>query len=422
MMQNILVLLYEFNIILNFVLYANNTMESIIDLSESRRLAQKYEYRRYLFSHIPVDQRLVIISGARGTGKTTMLLQFLTQVSMGPAKAVYLNLDDVIFSTVSPVDFIDWYYKRGGLLVVLDEVHKYPGWSRALKTVYDRYPDLKIIATGSSSLQMEAGEADLSRRAVYLNINELSLREFAELRYNITIEKVSLKEILDLHSEISREISRKIKPLQLFEDYLRFGAYPLFNDGIEYYHSRLNRSVSAILETDLPALTNITYGTVVRIKKLLAVIAESAPFTPNILEMSARVGIARDLMYKYLNLLEKAGLIYMLRKVSGGNSIMTKPEKIFLHNPNMSHALTLNRAGKGTLRETFFLNQMSVQHRVNYPSSGDFIVEGQYVFEIGGKTKKGNQIRGVANSWIARDDIEHGAGNVIPLWLFGFTY
>lgn len=397
-------------------------MESILELSESRRMAQKHQYKRYLFSQIPVDQRLVIISGARGTGKTTMLLQFLSKMEVGPAKAVYLNLDDVIFSTVSPVDFIDWYYKRGGLLVVLDEVHKYPGWSRAIKTVYDRYPDLKIIATGSSSLQMGAGEADLSRRAVYLDLNELSLREFAELRHSISINKVSLKEIIDMHAEISREFPRQIKPLQLFEDYLRFGAYPLFNEGIEYYHSRLNRTVNAILETDLPALTNITYGTVVRIKKLLAMIAESAPFTPNILELSSRVGVARDLMYKYLNLLEKAGLIYMLRRGSGGNSIMTKPEKIFLHNPNLAHALTLNTAGKGTLRETFFLNQMSVLHRVNYPTAGDFVVEGEYVFEIGGKTKKDKQIRGVANSWIARDDIEHGAVNVIPLWLFGLTY
>lgn len=397
-------------------------MEAILELSESRIHAVSMEYKRYLLKEIPRKQRLVFISGARGTGKTTLLLQYLKEKDRSSDNAAYISLDDIIFSRIAPEDFIDWFYKHGGEMIVIDEAHRYPGWSKVIKSVYDRYPKLRIIVTGSSALILSMGGTDLSRRVLHLVLNELSLREFAELKYGLTFNYYALKDILIDHKKISRKISANTKPLKIFDEYLEHGAYPYFKEGEQFYHSRLAQSVNSILDIDLPALTNITYGTIIKIKKLLAVISETAPFTPNILELSSKVGVSRDLMYKYLDMLEKAGLIYLLRRDARGNSIMSKPEKIYLRNPNLAFALTLNQTNKGTQRETFFINQMSVRHKVTYPGSADFTVDGKLVFEIGGKSKSADQIKGVKSSFIVKDDIEYGTGNIIPLWLFGFTY
>lgn len=397
-------------------------MEAILELSESRILAVSMEYKRYLLNEIPLKQRLVFISGARGTGKTTLLLQYLKEKGRSSDNSAYISLDDIIFSRIAPEDFIDWFYKHGGEMIVIDEAHRYPGWSKIIKSAYDRYPKLRIIVTGSSALMLGMGGTDLSRRVLHLVLNELSLREFAEMKYGLSFDNYALKDILTDHKKISGKISSKTRPLKVFDEYLEHGAYPFFKEGEKYYHSRLAQAVNAILDIDLPAITNITYGTVIKIRKLLAVISESAPFTPNILELSSKVGVSRDLMYKYLDMLEKAGLIYLLRRDVRGNSIMSKPEKLYLRNPNLSFALTLNQTNKGTQRETFFINQMSVRHKVTYPGSADFTVDGKFICEIGGKRKSSDQIKGLQNSFILKDDIEYGSGNIIPLWLFGFTY
>lgn len=397
-------------------------MEAILELSERRILAVSMEYKRYLLNEIPQKQRLVFISGARGTGKTTLLLQYLKGNGASSDIAAYISLDDIIFSRIAPEDFIDWFYKHGGELIVIDEAHRYPGWSKVIKSAYDRYPKLRIIVTGSSALMLGMGGADLSRRVLHLALNELSLREFAEMKYGLSFKHYDLKDIFTDHKKISGKIVANTKPLKIFDEYLEHGAYPFFKEGQQFYHSRLAQAVNAILDTDLPAITNITYGTIIKIRKLLALISESAPFTPNILELSSKVGVSRDLMYKYLDMLEKAGLIYLLRRNARGNSIMSKPEKIYLRNPNLSLALTLNQTNKGTQRETFFINQMSVRHKVTYPGKADFTVNGKFIFEIGGKNKSAEQIKGIQSSFIVKDDIEFGSGNIIPLWLFGFTY
>lgn len=397
-------------------------MEAILELSESRILAVSMAYKRYLLNEIPQKQRLVFISGARGTGKTTLLLQYLKGNGTSSDIAAYISLDDIIFSRIAPEDFIDWFYKRGGEMIVIDEAHRYPGWSKVIKSAYDRYPKLRMIVTGSSALMLGMGGTDLSRRVLHLALNELSLREFAEMKYGLSLKHYSLKDILTDHKKISGKISSKTKPLKIFDEYLEHGAYPFFKEGEQFYRSRLAQAVNAILDTDLPAITNITYGTIIKIRKLLALISESAPFTPNILEMSSKVGVSRDLMYRYLDMLEKAGLIYLLRRNARGNSIMSKPEKIYLRNPNLSFALTLNQTNKGTQRETFFINQMSIRHKVTYPGNADFTIDGKFIFEIGGKNKSAEQIKGTENSFIVKDDIEFGSGNIIPLWMFGFTY
>ena len=397
-------------------------MESILELSESRVTKISANQSRYLMNQIPGDQRLVLIRGSRGTGKTTLLLQFLRSLELPSSRAVFISLDDIIFSRLPAEDFTDWFVKRGGEYLFIDEVHKNPNWSVIVKSLYDRYPNLKMLVSGSSALQMEKGEADLSRRMLTLNLNELSLREFISMKYDIDFPAISREELLIGHERIARKVSSLAKPLMFLDEYLKYGAYPYFLEGIQYYHERVANSVKAVLDTDLPAVSGITYGTILKIRKLLSVLAEAVPFTPNINELSGRVGISRDLLYRYLHLLEQAGLIYQLRRDSRGISMMSKPEKIYLHNTNLSQALTLHHPDKGSERETFFLNQVSARYKVNYPDKGDFVVGGRYTIEVGGRKKTGRQIAEVDNAFVVRDDIEYGSGKTIPLWLFGFLY
>ena len=397
-------------------------MESILGLSESRVTNISANRSRYLMHRVPLDQRLVLIRGSRGTGKTTLLLQILRSLDLPSSKAAFISLDDIIFNRHPAEDFADWFVKRGGEYLFIDEVHRNPQWSVIVKSLYDRYPDLKMIISGSSALHMERGEADPSRRMLTLNLNELSLREFISMKFDIVFPAISLEELLTGHEQLAREILSQVKPLMLFDEYLKYGAYPYFLEGIRYYHGRLANTVNAVLDTDLPAVSGITYGTILKIRKLLSVLAEAVPFTPNINELSGRVGISRDLLYRYLHLLEQAGLIYQLRRDSSGISIMSKPEKIYLHNTNLSQALTLHSPDKGSERETFFLNQVSAMYEVNYPDRGDFVVEGRYTIEVGGRNKTGRQIAEAENAFIVKDDIEYGSDNTIPLWLFGFLY
>ncbi len=353
-------------------------MEEIIELSQLRMAGTPRKFQRYLLEAIPREQRLVFISGARGTGKTTLLLQFLRSLHMPSSKAAYISLDDIIFSRLPAEGFAEWFVSRGGEYLLVDEVHKLPGWSQLIKTIYDRHPGLKIIISGSSALQMETGEADLSRRMLTLHLNELSVREFSAIQYNLDIKPFTLYEILSDHEKLSLNITSAVKPLEIFDEYLNYGAYPFFTEGTKYYHERLANAVNAVLATDFPAVSGVTYGSVIKIKKMLAVLAESVPFIPNITELSARVGVSRDLMYRYLSLLEKAGLIYQLRKESAGISIMSKPEKMYLHNTSLSKALTLHKSDRGSDRETFFINQVSSLYKVNWSEKGDFLVDGNY--------------------------------------------
>ncbi len=397
-------------------------MESILELSESRVTNIFAKQARYLMNQIPGDQRLVLVRGSRGTGKTTLLLQFLRSLGLPSSRAAFISLDDIFFSRHPAEDFTDWFVKRGGEYLFIDEVHRNSHWSLLVKSLYDRYPNLKLLISGSSALQMEKGETDLSRRMLTLNLNELSLREFISMKYDIDLPAISIDELLIDHERIAREVLSYVKPLMIFDEYLKYGAYPYFLEGIRYYHERLSNTVSAVLDSDLPAVSGITYGTILKIRKLLSVLAEAVPFTPNINELSGRVEISRDLLYRYLHLLEQAGLIYQLRRDSRGISIMSKPEKIYLHNTNLSQALTLHKPDKGSERETFFLNQVSARYTVNYPDEGDFIVDGKYAVEVGGRKKSGKQIAKAENAIVVKDDIEYGSGNIIPLWLFGFLY
>jgi predicted AAA+ superfamily ATPase len=397
-------------------------MEYLFELSDNVMKSSKHDFRRYLFSQIPTDQRLVIIKGARGAGKTTLLLQLMDSVRVQHHEKIYISLDNIYFLENKLFQFADRFLKQGGRYMFLDEIHRYPEWAVELKNIYDHFHDLQIICSGSSALNIHRGEADLSRRALMFRLNELSVREFLDLTSSGKAGTFALSDILHHHHEISSEIIKKIKPLRIFQDYLRFGAYPYFLEGAEYYHERLRSGINTILETDLPSLENISYHSIVQIKKLLFILSESVPFTPNISELSRKTGISRDILLRYLYLLEKAELLFQLRRETRGISYLTKPEKIYLHNPNISFALSPQRPDKGNLRETFMLNQLSVSHEVTWTDKGDFRIDNQFILEVGGKKKSNEQIKGIPDSFIAADDIETGFGNKIPLWLFGYMY
>jgi predicted AAA+ superfamily ATPase len=397
-------------------------MNYLFELSDRLVKFTPQDFRRYLFATIPLDQRLVIIKGARGTGKTTLLLQLMQSLPAAHHEKLFISLDNIYFLENRLFQVADQFVKQGGRYLLLDEIHRYEGWIKEIKHLYDHFPGLKIIGTGSSALNIHRGEADLSRRALIFNLNELSLREFLELSQHIRIAPVSLEDVFSRHPEICAEIGSRTLPVRLFQEYLRFGTFPYFLEGGDYYHERVRSTINTILESDLPAIENISYHSIVQIKKLLFILSESVPFTPNISELGRKMGLSRDVLLKHLFLLEKAELIYQLRRETAGISYLAKPEKLYLHNPNLAFTLSPRRPDKGNLRETFILNQLSVRHEVTWSGTGDFLTDNRFTIEVGGKNKKAGQIKNVGNSYIAADDIETGIGNKIPIWLFGFLY
>ncbi|RLD48437.1 MAG: AAA family ATPase [Bacteroidetes bacterium] len=379
-------------------------------------------FKRFLIDKINWDRRLVGIKGARGTGKTTMLLQYISE-KYGPSDEVlYVSLDDIYFSENKLVDLADNFVKMGGKFLFLDEVHKYPNWSREIKNIYDDYPGLKIVFTGSSILEIDKSESDLSRRSVIYELPVLSVREYIALKHSIETKAHSLSDILMNHKEIAIQINKKIKPIKELNDYNRRGTYPFFLEAGNEYSNHIERIINLILETDLPASTSIDFNSIIKLKQLLYVISESVPFQPNISKLSIKTGVTRDTLIRYLSYLEKAHLISLLRSNTKGISKMAKPDKIYLNNNNLMFALQPGLVNPGTVRETFFQNQLSVAHKVDLPAKGDFIVDDKYVFEVGGKNKTQKQIIDIPNSYVVSDDLEYGFQNRIPLWLFGFLY
>ena len=397
-------------------------MEKLIEKSIKKTNAVKLKFQRYLYDDIDWNYRLIGVKGARGVGKTTLLLQRLKVIDSSPVKSLYVSLDDIYFSANNLVDLAGSFVKLGGENLFLDEVHKYDNWSQEIKNIYDDYPELNVVFTSSSALEIHKGSHDLSRRAMVYNLNELSLREYTNFTYKLNLEPVTLTDILTNHTEISNNVIQNIKPIAIFNEYIKYGAYPFIAEGKSNYYERIETIINLIIENDLQSIENISYSTVIKIKKLLYVIAEIVPFKPNISDLSRKLDTTRDLLLKYLHYLERANILLMLRTHTKGISQMAKPEKIYLNNTTLMYALNPQKVNIGTVRGTFFLNQLSCKHQVTYPQKGDFIVDNKFVFEIGGKNKSREQIKGILNSFVVLDNIEYGMGNKIPLWQFGFLY
>jgi len=376
---------------------------------------------RYLYSNINWTNRLIGILGARGTGKTTLLLQHIRKNFPDRDKALYVSLDNIWFSKNNLLELAEQFYDYGGTHLFIDEVHRYKGWAVEIKNVYDSFPRLHIVFTGSSMLEVYRSQADLSRRAVCYQLNGLSFREFLQFENKLDISAITLDDIITNHQSIAENICNNLKILPEFRNYLTYGYYPFFREGTADFSYRLNNIINLILDNDLPSVENIEYVTIQKIKKLLLIIASLSPYSPNITRLSEDIESNRNATLKYLVYLQKAALLRLLAPSQTTMGAMSKPEKVFLDNSNLLYTLTSD-ANLGNVRETFFANQLSANHKVVAPEKGDFLIDDKYIFEIGGKSKTYEQIRNIENSFIAADDLEIGYGNKIPLWLFGFLY
>ncbi|MBR4837632.1 MAG: AAA family ATPase [Bacteroidales bacterium] len=371
-------------------------------------------FKRYMFYRITWNSRMVGIVGPRGVGKSTMILQYIIE-NRNKEEQLYVSADHTYFSTHSLVDLADDFIKEGGKKLFIDEVHKYKGWSSELKQIYDVHPELSIVFTGSSVLDIHKGEADLSRRALIFNMQGLSFREYLELFHDIKISTYSIDEIVENKVEIA-EIKH---PLPIFRDYLRNGYYPFSKeDGFEI---RLQQVITQTIESDIAQYADLNASTARKIKRMLAIVSELSPYKPNALNLATEIGVSKNNVPDYLLYLEMAGMIGQLRDDTGGMRGLGKVEKVYVDNPNLMFAMSSNNPDIGNIRETFFYNQLRVNYDVISSKESDFKIDSR-VFEVGGAKKGKKQIENLPEGFVVKDDIEFGHGNVIPLWHFGFNY
>lgn len=392
-------------------------------------------YHRYFLKKYPLDNRLSIIMGPRGAGKTTVIVQHILSRygnDIFTRQALYVPADHFALGNKSLYDTAEEFHNLGGELICFDEIHKFQEWSKEIKSIYDSFPKMRIIASGSSAMAIYKESHDLSRRAIQYRMPGLSLREYIDLSLGRAMAPATLDEIINDHEKFSLRIvesleNDKKKVLALFKEYLQFGYFPYFQEykDVALYYITLEQGIHTIIENDLLAVYPNLNGTSIKmLKRLLAVIAESVPFTPDLKKLKRLVEISDERTLKnYLHYLEVGGVITCLYKKSGSLRSMEKPVKIYLDNPNQVYAISgKGRENIGNIRETFFINMLSAFHNIAASEQGDFIVDNKYTFEIGGKNKQPNQLKGVQEGYLAVDDIESGAGRKIPLWLFGFLY
>ena len=371
------------------------------------------DFVRYIHDKIGWNNRMIGLIGARGVGKTTLILQHIKQ-HLNPDEAMYVSADDLYFTTNRLLDFAGKFEKRGGKWLFIDEIHKYPDWSRELKLMYDYHRDLKVVFTGSSVLDIMKGSADLSRRALIYKMQGLSFREYLEMFHGISTK------IFDIQDVISRKVEIPIKhPLLLFEQYLKQGYYPFANE--ENFNLILKQAINQTLEVDIPQFSEMNMATGRKLRQLMVIIAQSVPFKPNFSKIAEMLAAGRNNIADYFLLIEEAGLISQLRTEKGGIRSLGKVDKVYLENTNLLYNLAVENTNIGNVRETFFFNQTKEKQDVITSKVADFEING-LTFEVGGKTKSQKQIQGIDNAFIVKDDIEFAYQNIIPLWHFGFLY
>jgi len=378
-------------------------------------------YKRFLYTHIDFKERLIGLMGARGTGKTTLLLQYLKEQT-NTKETLYIIGDHPIVANQGIFAIADAFQKIGGKVLIIDEIHKVKDFEIALKLVYDSFFELQVIFTGSSAVALDHAKADLSRRAMMYTLPVLSFREYLELETPDIFPSYTLKEILENHTQIAIDILQKTKPLAYFDTYVNEGAYPFYKDGKGSYIPKLLTATMQVLSTDLPSIYAIEHDKINALKKMLIMICQSEPFDINISKLCGAVELNQKTLYKYMGILQSAGLIRILGAKSSGISIISKPEKLYLNNTNLFN-IFCDTPKNGTIRETFFASALSYTHTLSYPKNGgDFMVDNTYTFEVGGRNKTKKQIKEIEKSFVVSDDMEIGTDNKIPLWLFGFLY
>lgn len=379
-------------------------------------------FHRYLYNQINWDNWLIAIKGARGVGKTTLLLQYIKEhFADHPERALYVSLDNLWFANKSMSEVVEYHYTHGGTHIFIDEIHKYPNWQTLIKNIADEYPDLHVVYTGSSMLKIDHSQGDLSRRLRDYTLNGLSFREFLAFEEVLKIDAVKLDELLQNHVPLAMKITGQTKVLSLFERYLEHGYYPFYKREADGFNARLQQVVRTVLNEDTPAVEDIAFATIQKLQRMLMILAERVPQTPKMSELYAILETNREQGLKMLSLLERAGLLLLLSSPTKEFQHLSKPDKIYLNNSNLMAALT-DHTDIGTVRETFFLNQLKSVAEITYPKQGDFLVDRKHLFEVGGKNKTFNQIKDIPDSYLAVDNTEIGHGSRIPLWMFGLLY
>lgn len=408
-----------------FITFATNQQTTVMETlkRQYQRLLKRTStnHIRPIYNQISWKARLIGIKGARGVGKTTLMLQRIKLAFPDPDKALYVSLDDIWFASHSLIELGEMADAHGITHLFIDEVHRFPGWERQIKNLYDFFPDISVAFTGSSLLVIDHSVADLSRRCLIYNMPGLSFREYLEFQGE-KFEAIPLTDILHNHTTITAQFSKRIDVLKSFGKYLKHGFYPFFYSETEAdYLTRVNNMVSSVIDYDIPAVENVEYSTLVRAKHLLTVIATQTPSPLNARGTAAMLGVTNNQLVKILSLLERSHTLRLLYYKSERNpNSMAKPQKVIFDNPSILYAL--GYADPGKVRETFFASMVANSHEVSYPIKGDFIVDGRYLFEVGGASKGFTQIKDIHDSFVAADGIVAGYGNKIPLWLFGFIY
>jgi predicted AAA+ superfamily ATPase len=375
---------------------------------------------RRLVAKIDWGDRLIGILGPKGVGKSTALLQ---QYAVLADEGLYLSLDSPSSFEHPLLELARQFYTNGGRVLFLDEVHKYPGWSLAIKNIYDQVPKLKVVFSGSSALHIHASDGDLSRRASIYQLPVFSLREFIALETGMDLPTISIGALAKTGNSFADQIVQKIQPVPHLKRYFENGAYPFYLEGVSRFHAKLRSIVNYTIEADLVQLFDLDPRYVPKLRKLLQMISVSVPFTPNISSLAQALEISRASVLRYLELLERGGIIALAHAPGRGYQKLSKPEKVYFDNPNLVWAFASGRHEIGQLRETFVISQLrSAGIKVEIPLKGDFLVDGQLFIEIGGANKGEKQIHGQSNSIVLSDDIEVGAGRIVPLWVVGFLY
>lgn len=399
-------------------------MEHLFEIMERLLTLTGMRIVRDYMSRIKWDKRLIAIRGARGVGKTTLMLQYIKlNYGLGNRKVLYCSLEDLYFNTNTLISLAEKFYQQGGEVLMFDEVHKYPGWSREVKEIYDTLPQLRVVISGSSILNIINADADLSRRCRPYDMKGLSFREFLKFYHDIAFPACTLEEIIENASEICAEVNMKCRPIAMFREYLKVGYYPFYDGDIEDYYLQLTNIVNYIITQELPSLCGVDSAYARKIKALISIIATTVPFEIDITKLSRTIEVARTTLLDYLQKLQRAELLTLLYSDVMSVKKMQKPDKVYLQNPNLLAAFALHRPDIGTLRETFAIMHLLEAGEVEYGKKvGDFMVDRKYTFEVGGSDKDFSQIAGIPHSYVLADDVEYSTGNKLPLWLTGFLY
>ncbi|MEL6124400.1 MAG: AAA family ATPase [Bacteroidota bacterium] len=396
-------------------------MDTLVKISHRLLDRVDLSYKRYLYDEIDWAPRLIVLKGARGVGKTTLLQQYLIE-HKDRETSIYLSLDHITFSERRLYDVIDDFYELGYRAFVLDEVHKYENWSIEIKNIYDSFPDVQVLLTASSATNIRSGTGDLSRRADVYTLPGLSFREYLRYQKDYEMEVIDMEILMKDHVEIAQYLSSNMDILRYFRDYLKNGYYPYYKESAARYYDRINGVVGHVLEMDLPALFGLEYKSVRQVKHLLSIVTRLAPYSPNISKVATQIEIGRSRVLQLLDHLSAAEILLLLKSAKRSDSALTKPDKIYLENTNLMHALSTMTPDTGSVRETAFYSMTRVTEEIHTPARGDFMLNQSYTIEVGGPSKDFHQVRDMPNPILAKDGIKVGKGDTIPLWLFGMLY